>query len=173
MKRPVLLFVVIAVLFGAGGVYFGIRHHTPVAPESPAVATFFVQQLPDAKGKQHAMSQWQGKPLIVNFWATWCPPCVAEMPELSVLQTELAPKGIQIIGIGVDSPSAISEFAGKYKIGYPLFVAGLTGTELSRQFGNVNGGLPFTVLIGKKGEVVKTYIGRLKMDQLRADLAAL
>jgi thiol-disulfide isomerase/thioredoxin len=131
------------------------------------------QQLPDSDGKSHALAQWQGKPLVVNFWATWCPPCVDEMPELSALQTELAPKGVQIIGIGIDSPSNIREFAAKYRIAYPLFVAGLTGTDLSRQFGNQNGGLPFTALIDKNGQIIETYIGRLKMDQLRADSAGL
>ena len=173
MKRSLLIVIVIAALAGAAGVYFGTQHHLPAAPESPAVATLFAQQLPDPDGKSHALAQWQGKPLVVNFWATWCPPCVDEMPELSALQTELAPKGVQIIGIGIDSPSNIREFAAKYKIAYPLFVAGMTGTELSRQFGNQNGGLPFTALIDKDGRITKTYIGRLKMDQLRADIARL
>ena len=95
------------------------------------------------------------------------------MPELTELQTELAGKNIQILGIGIDSPSNIREFAAKYKITYPLYIAGLTGSELSRQFGNQAGGLPFTVIIGPKGDVRKTYLGRLKMDQLRADIAAL
>lgn len=173
MKRNRLLVGVIALVFAGVGVYFGTQHHLPAEPESPAVASFFAQEMSDSDGKLHKLSQWQGKTLIVNFWATWCAPCVEEMPELTALQTELAPKGIQILGVGIDSPSNIREFAAKYKITYPLYMAGMTGTDLSKQFGNQTGGLPFTVIIGPKGDVKKTYLGRLKMDQLRADIQAL
>lgn len=173
MKRNVFLFATIAVFFAAFGIYFGAKHHRPANPESPAVASFFTQNMEDSNGKTHSLGEYHGKTLIVNFWATWCAPCVEEMPELTELQTELAGKNIQILGIGIDSPSNIREFAAKYKITYPLYIAGLTGSELSRQFGNQAGGLPFTVIIGPKGDVRKTYLGRLKMDQLRADIAAL
>ena len=77
---------------------------------------------------------------------------------------------MQIIGLGIDSPSNIADFAKKYEISYPLYVAGLDGSELSRQMGNQAGGLPFTVLINGNGKVVKTYLGRLKMGELRADI---
>jgi thiol-disulfide isomerase/thioredoxin len=173
MKRNILLFGVIAVIFAAAGMYFGARHHTPAAAESASAANFFAQQLPDPGGRMHLLSQWQGKPLIINFWATWCAPCVEEMPELAALQAELAPKNMHIIGIGIDTPANIQAFAAKYHISYPLYVAGISGTELSRQFGNQSGGLPFTVLIDAKGKIEKTYLGRLQMDQLRADLHAL
>ena len=95
------------------------------------------------------------------------------MPELSGLQAELTPKDVQLLGIGIDSPSNIADFAAKYKIAYPLYIAGMSGTELSRQFGNSAGGLPFTVLIGRDGQVRKTYLGRLKLAELRADIASL
>lgn len=173
MKRNAFLVGAIALLFAGIGMYFGSQHHMPTEPESAAVSSLFAQEMADADGKMHKLSQWQGKTLIVNFWATWCAPCVEEMPELSALQTELAPKGIQILGVGIDSPSNIREFATKYKITYPLYIAGMTGTELSRQFGNQTGGLPFTVIIGPKGDIKKTYLGRLKMDQLRSDIQAL
>ena len=107
---------------------------------------------------------------IINFWATWCPPCVSEMPELVALQTELADKNLQIIGIGIDSPSNIREFSSTHHITYPLLVAGMNGTELARQFGNQAGGLPFTVLINPQGQVRKVYLGRLDMKKLREDL---
>ena len=78
---------------------------------------------------------------------------------------------MQIIGLGIDSPSNIAEFTKKYNISYPIYVAGMDGSELTRQLGNQAGGLPFTVLINADGKVVKNYLGRLKMDQLRADIA--
>ncbi len=173
MKRKTFLFGLVALLFASIGIYVGVRHHTPAEPESPVVASFFAQHMENADGKSQALSDFQGKTLVVNFWATWCAPCVEEMPELTALQTEIGAKNMQILGIGIDSPSNIREFAAKYKITYPLFIAGMTGTDLSRQFGNQTGGLPFTVIIGPAGDVRKTYLGRLKMGQLRADLQAL
>ena len=127
----------------------------------------------DAAGQPQALAQWKGKLLVVNFWATWCAPCVEEMPELSVLQHEIASSKIQIIGIGIDSPSNIAKFSRNHKITYPLYTGDMDASELSRQLGNHAGGLPFTVLIGRDGQIKKTYLGRLKMGQLRQDLAAL
>jgi len=129
--------------------------------------------LKDSGGRQRKMLEWQGKVLLINFWATWCPPCVSEMPELVALQNDLASKNLQIVGIGIDSPSNIREFAEKHQITYPLLLGGLEGSELSRQFGNQSGGLPFTILIGADGSVRKTYMGRLDMEKVRADLASM
>jgi thiol-disulfide isomerase/thioredoxin len=155
------------------GAYFGSRHFAASQPPAPAVAHLLSLSMPDAKGQPQALSQLKDKILVVNFWATWCAPCVKEMPELSALQTEVASKNIQLVGIGIDSASNIAEFASKYAISYPLYVAGMNGSELSRQFGNDAGALPFTVLIGKDGQVIKTYLGRLKMEELRADISVL
>jgi peroxiredoxin len=131
--------------------------------------------LPTLDGQNKALSEWRATPLVVNFWATWCSPCVEEMPALSALQTELKQSGqaIQLIGIGIDSPENIAEFAKKYKITYPLYIAGMPGTQLSQQLGNQTGGLPFTIIINKSGDIVKTYSGRLSMPALRKDLAGL
>lgn len=172
MTRSFVLFVAIGILFSAVGGYFGIQRFELEKAESAAVANFFGQSLLDDKAKSQNLAQWKGKTLVINFWATWCAPCVQEMPELSALQIQIAKKNAQIIGIGIDSSSNIQEFSAKYRINYPLYVAGMSGTELSRQFGNLAGGLPFTVLLSSDGQVKKTYLGRLKLDQLRADLAA-
>lgn len=171
MRRNILIYTTVALLFAGIGTYFGIQRLEPDAPKNSAATAFFKQSLPDGQGQAQAMSQWKGKNLVVNFWATWCAPCVQEMPELSALQNELASKNTQILGIGIDSPSAIRDFSSKFKIAYPLYVAGISGTELSRQFGNQAGGLPFTVLIGADGQVKKTYLGRLQIDQLRRDVS--
>src|SRR5437899_4051639 len=176
MKRNILVFGAFAVLSAISGIYFGVNRSTPAAlspTPSPVVAALFKQSLPDTNGEPQALAQFQGKALVLNFWATWCAPCVQEMPELSGLQAELTPKDVQLLGIGIDSPSNIADFAAKYKIAYPLYIAGMSGTELSRQFGNSAGGLPFTVLIGRDGQVRKTYLGRLKLAELRADIASL
>ncbi len=93
------------------------------------------------------------------------------MPELVELQKSFVDKNLQVIGIGVDSPSNILQFTKKHQISYPILVAGMQGTELSRDLGNLAGGLPFTVLIGLDGQILQTYIGRLDMNKVRADLA--
>ena len=179
-KKNAATYLVIALLFGLAGAYVARQKEVPPPSLTPApalttltspVQALFAQTLADAGGTQHALAQWQGKTLVINFWATWCTPCVEEMPELSKLQIENSK--VQVIGIGIDSPANISAFANKLKIAYPVYVAGMSGTDLARQFGNSAGGLPYTVVIGADGQVKKTYLGRLKYQQLRADLAAL
>lgn len=171
--KKISAFIVIAILFTAIGVYFGAKRFQPAPPADTAVGALMQLSFKDATGKQRKMSEWKGKILLLNFWAPWCPPCVAEMPELVALQNELTAKNLQIVGIGIDSPTNIREFAEKHQISYPLLLGGLEGTELSRQFGNEAGGLPFTVLIAADGTVRKTYMGRLNLEKLRADLTSL
>lgn len=171
-KKNAALTGLVALSFVAIGIYFGHRQTEPAPADTSAVNRLLSQTMTDTAGKQQSLSQWKGKALVVNFWATWCAPCVEEMPELSALQTEVEPK-IQIIGIGIDSSSNIAEFAAKYKIRYPLYVGGMEGTTLARQLGNQAGGLPFTVVIDPDGKPRKTYLGRLKMNELRQDLAKL
>lgn len=173
MKKNIVLLAVLAVLAAGAGMYFGAKKFAPAAPQPAAVSNLFGQTLPDVSGTPHALSRWRGKALVVNFWATWCAPCVEEMPELTQLQRELNGKNIQIIGIGIDTAANIAEFSSKLNISYPLYVAGMGGTDLFRLFGNQTGGLPFTVLLDTHGQIKKTYLGQLKMDELRRDLAAL
>lgn len=180
-RKEVMTYTVVALLFGGIGAYVGLKRqpapppaaaaHPPAAP-TPSGA-LFAQSMNDASGASHSLVRWKGKPLVVNFWAPWCAPCVQEMPELDQVAAENAPLGINVIGIGIDTPANIAQFATKLKISYPLYVAGLSGTELARQFGNSAGGLPYTVLIGADGKVLKAYLGKLKFDELKADLAKL
>ena len=182
-RNNIIIYSTVALLFAGVGIYHGYQDEAeraakkpaaaPVAAPSTPVGALFAQSMNDASGASHALGKWKGKPLVVNFWAPWCAPCVQEMPELDQVAKDSAAKGINVIGIGIDSPTNIAEFAGKLKISYPLYVAGMSGTDLSRQFGNTNGGLPYTVLIGADGKVVKTYLGKLKFDELNADLAKL
>lgn len=173
MKKNIVVFGVVAVLFAALGIFLGHWQTKPQPAQASAVGHLLSQSMEDANGQVQNLSQWKGKALVINFWATWCAPCVDEMPELSALQAEIAPIRVQILGIGIDSPSNIAEFAAKYKISYPLYVGGMNASDLSRQLGNQVGGLPFTVLIGRDGQVKKTYLGRLKIEELRKDLIAL
>ena len=173
MTKNRLIFAVIACIFLILGLVLGARQMQAEAPPSGPVARFLSLSLPDIKGQAQNLGQWKGRTLVINFWATWCTPCVEEMPALSALQAEVATNNVQLLGIGIDSPSNIAQFLSKLEISYPLYVAGMEGTELSQRFGNNAGGLPFTVLVGADGKVKKTYLGRLKFDELRKDLAQL
>src|SRR5687767_7203166 len=128
MTRPILktpttmtknwkLYIAIALIFAVAGIWYGTR--TPPAAEitaAPPVAHLYSQSLPDAQGQQHPLAQFKGKPMVVNFWATWCAPCVQEMPELSQLAADQKASGLSVIGIGIDSPAKIAEFAKKLNI---------------------------------------------------------
>jgi len=173
MKRTAWLYCVIAVAALAIGAYFGMRTMSPAVAPPAAVTELMTQTLPDPAGKPQRFDQWRGKVMVVNFWATWCAPCVKEMPALSALQTELASKPIQIVGVGIDSAANIQEFLTKYEITYPLMVAGMGGAKTTRAFGNQVGGLPFTVIIDSKSQIHKTYTGELNIADLRRDLLAL
>jgi thiol-disulfide isomerase/thioredoxin len=173
MNKKILVFVAIAILSAVFGAYVSVKKQSSVEPDSSAVATLMKANLPDTQGQTHVLSEWRGKVLLVNFWATWCPPCVEEMPELVELQNSSEVKNLQIVGIGVDSPSNIQQFTKKFQISYPILVAGMEGTEIARALGNQAGGLPFTVLLDSEGRVRQTYLGRLNMNQVKADLANL
>jgi thiol-disulfide isomerase/thioredoxin len=173
MKKNAALFGGVAILFAVFGIFFANQRLSPAPAQSSAVSTFLSQSMKDADGQEQHLGQWKDRALVVNFWATWCAPCVDEMPELSALQQEISAQNIQILGIGIDSASNIADFARKYRIGYPLYVGGMSGSELSRALGNQGGGLPFTVIIGRDGQVKKTYLGRLKMEELRKSLSGL
>jgi thiol-disulfide isomerase/thioredoxin len=172
-KRFITAGILIGLVCTGIGIYVGNKQTSPQIAKNGAVQQLTALSLTDSQGKPQKLSQWQGKFLLVNFWATWCAPCVEEMPELSELQKDLIKSNIQLIGLGIDSPSNISEFAQKYQISYPLFAAGVVGTDLSRQMGNQAGGLPFTVLISPDGNVLKSYLGRLNIQQLRSDIIKL
>ncbi|MCG1046190.1 TlpA family protein disulfide reductase [Mycetohabitans rhizoxinica] len=145
----------------------------PYAAHDDAVRALFASSLPDPVGQLQPLAQYRGKVTVVNFWASWCAPCVKEMPALSGLQRRYADKGVRFVGIGVDSARNISQFLSKVTIGYPVYVAGFGGADLARQFGNQAGGLPFTVVIDKAGHVRYSKLGEIDVARLSMELDAL
>ena len=131
-----------------------------------AIDRLFATTLADVRGQPQAVAQWRGKILVVNFWATWCPPCREEMPYFSRLQSDYAAQGVQFVGIAVDSAEAVRHFAAREQISYPLLVGGQGIVELSAELGNHAAGLPFTLILDPNGEPIATRTGRLAEAEL-------
>jgi thiol-disulfide isomerase/thioredoxin len=115
-----------------------------------------------------ALADLRGAPLLLNFWATWCPPCVREMPLLDRFAKAQAARGWRVLGLAADKPEPVREFLAATPVSYPIALAGFTGIELSRQLGNDRGGLPFTVVFDRHGRVRARHAGEVKPDQLEA-----
>ncbi|CAH2775089.1 MAG: Cytochrome c-type biogenesis protein ResA [uncultured Caballeronia sp.] len=138
-----------------------------------AVDDLWKTQLQNAAGTQQALASFKGKPIVLNFWASWCGPCVKEMPTLAALHREYEKKGITFIGLGVDSEKNVNAFLQKVPVDYPIYVAGFGGADLARSFGNNAGALPFTVVIDAKGGIRSTKLGEIDRKELKATLDAL
>jgi len=126
----------------------------------------------DADGVKQPLAQWRGRLLVVNFWATWCAPCVEEMPALNRVRNDYRGHGVEIVGLGIDSAERIRAFRKRLDLGLPLLVAGAGGSELARALGNVAGVLPYTVLVSPAGVVEQRHIGQIQPDELKAWLDA-
>lgn len=126
--------------------------------------------LPDAGAVSQALRQWRGKLLVVNFWATWCPPCREEMPGFSRMQTKLATNGVQFVGIAIDNADKVQEYSLQTPTTYPLLVGSPALMPIMAELGNISGGLPFTVIIGRDGTVRQTRLGLWKESALEAIL---
>jgi peroxiredoxin len=153
---------IVAAVALASGLHFGGRAFQ--SADSPsgdggAVAAVFGLTLPDAEGHELAFAQWRGKILVVNFWATWCAPCREEMPLFTTAQRQFGPKGLQFVGVAVDSADKVREFVHETRLGYPTVVGGYGAIELSRTLGNRVGALPFTVIVDRAGRVAHVQLG--------------
>jgi thiol-disulfide isomerase/thioredoxin len=118
------------------------------------------------EGGDLALATLRGKPLLINFWATWCPPCLRELPEIDRFHREFGPRGWQVLGVAIDGPTPVREFLARVKIGFPTVLAGMEGTELVNRLGNPQGGLPFSVMIDASGQVRQRKMGETHFDEL-------
>lgn len=171
MTRTNWFILGLAVLASGLGGYVEHRHTQPDAPfvgqALPALS------LPDLAGKPHALSDYRGHRVLLNFWASWCGPCLDEMPALNRAHAKFAAAttagpGSIVIGIAMDDPRLASAFVAAHPLQYPILLGSLDVPSTSQQFGDVTGVLPYSVLVDTNGTVLATRVGALspqEMDQ--------
>ncbi len=141
------------------------------APALDAGATAFWQMsFPTPDGGSVAAASLRGQPLLLNFWGTWCPPCVKEMPDLDRFAKEYAAQGWRVLGLAVDNPKAVRDFLTRTPVGYTIGLAGFEGSDLAQKLGNGSGGqggLPFTVAFDRQGAIRHRKAGATTLDELR------
>jgi thiol-disulfide isomerase/thioredoxin len=189
-----LLFVGLAAL-GAGvlGYYFYDRSRAPAAEPvtataaagaaSPATAAPAgeptvpelrpVFTLKDVQGQPRSITEWDGKSLVVNFWATWCAPCRREIPLLNALHTEFAPQGVEVLGIAVDFVEDVAKYMQETPIAYPVLVGEQDGLDAAEAFGVKTMAFPFTIFVDARGRILTVHMGEIHEPEARAILAVL
>lgn len=174
MRTVLRLLISLLVLAAAG--FFVYRMLEPTQGNVPAasgVPALYAATFPDQDGKAQALSQWRGKIVLVNFWATWCPPCKEEMPELSEFQEKYHGSNVVVLGISTDDVVKIREFSKTSPTRYPLLAGDFEAMALAESLGNSKGVLPFSVLIGPDEGILRIYFGRLDMKKLEQDVKTL
>jgi thiol-disulfide isomerase/thioredoxin len=165
-RRRALLYTSVgaaAALAGAGAAWW---KWNPLESANNIADEFWPMTFETPGGSTLAMQSLRGKPLLLNFWATWCPPCVEELPLLDAFFKQHSDKSWQVLGLAIDQPSAVRTFLQRTPVSFPIGLAGLGGTELAKLFGNSSGGLPFSVVIRASGEVLQRRIGRVTAKDL-------
>lgn len=165
-SRRLILWLLAAGLALAAGVGLSLSRMSP-QPAS-AAGWLFELSYPRPDGTSAALSTARGRLTVVNFWASWCLPCVQEMPDLSRLHSELSSSGVRVVGLAIDSPSSVKAFLADTPVSYPVFIVGAAGTELGRRLGNPADALPFTALINESGVVVQHKLGKISEEELRS-----
>jgi thiol-disulfide isomerase/thioredoxin len=162
-RREALILGGVAVAAAAAGFLAGplLLKRSPGGSAALAAATFT-----DLQGRPRRLDEWRGRIVVVNFWATWCPPCREEIPMLMEVREKFSSNGVEIVGIAIDLAAKVKEYASSMKISYPVLVADAGGLDLVRALGNTAGGLPYTVFVDRQGEAEKSKLGALKQAEL-------
>ena len=160
------LYAGVALAATGGGAVMAWRHLQPHAQEPGPEANLWGQSFASLEGAPLAMAAFRGRPLLLNFWATWCPPCIEELPLLNRFYGERRAQGWQVLGVAVDQPPAVRKFLEKLPLAYPVAIATSGGMQLGRALGNLQGGLPFTVVFGAEGRIRHRKIGQVQAEDL-------
>ncbi|MFQ5659034.1 MAG: peroxiredoxin family protein [Gammaproteobacteria bacterium] len=190
MKRPILITGMLIVMGGAAvaGFYYQ-RHQSETRDGAYQAASQSVivneqkQQmkgryrpdfsLADVNGRMHHISEWDGRVVALNFWATWCPPCLKEIPEFIKLQAQYRDRGLQFIGIALQRPEDVTEFMQTQGMNYPVLAGERAVIKITKSYGNDIGALPYTVIVDRNGRIAFTKFGQLTGETAERVIAAL
>jgi thiol-disulfide isomerase/thioredoxin len=163
-RREALMLGAAGIAAAAAGFLAGpllLRRGEEDAPDALRLASF-----PDLEGRVRSFTEWRGKIMVCNFWATWCEPCRDEIPLLVAANQKYGGSGVEVIGIAIDNAAKVVEYAASFKISYPILVTGAEGISLMRTLGNSSGGLPYTVVADRQGTPIHRKLGALKQAEL-------
>jgi peroxiredoxin len=127
-----------------------------------------VFRLPDVNGIEHDISEWDGKVLVINFWATWCPPCLREIPEFIELQKSLGEQGLQFIGVAIDRADKVKAFIEEHGINYPILADEEKSALVATEYGNTLDVVPYTAFVNRAGRIVYTHAGALDKETTKS-----
>ncbi len=166
-----------ALALGAGVFVWRAENHATSAPrhveDQATSGGLLAARFPDLEGRQHALGEWKGQVLVVNFWATWCAPCREEIPVFVAMEDKYKAHGLQIVGLAIDKADQVRDFAREFGINYPLLIVGFEAVEIMRPLGNTAGALPFSVIYGRNGQAVLAKLGSFHADELESKLLPL
>jgi len=178
MKKSSLIFILVAIL-GLGSGFMAQRwmgDSTTTTPQAETHQTKDVStpthraefSLKDIDDKMRNVKEWDGQVLMINFWATWCPPCRKEIPAFIELQDAYKDKGLTIIGVSIDTKDNVVDFVDPMGVNYPVLIANEEGIALAKAYGNRYGVLPYTVFVDRSGKIVETHRNELTFEQAEA-----
>lgn len=162
MKQTTVLIIAAAVAL-AGGIWLQSKNQPETQSEAMELPNY---RLPDLTDNERSPSEWRGKIVIVNFWATWCPPCREEIPEFIALQQEYQGRGLQFVGIAIETKESVEKYLDFVDINYPMLVAGDQGIILTQQWGNSAGILPFSLIFNQQGRMIHKQAGQLSRAKI-------
>jgi len=165
MNRRLALLAGTAVAAGAAGA--GVAWWRTRIDSGGDGAAIWPMRFDQPDGSHLTLASLRGKPLLLNFWATWCPPCVSELPLLDRFYREQQARGWQVVGLAVDNLAPVREFLTKRPVSFAVGLAGLEGVALSRSLGNTGGALPFSVVFDRRGGVVQRKLGVIHPEDLQ------
>ncbi len=172
-RNRLLIMLVGAAMAFVAVLVAAVMHFAQPAQKESITNSLFAAKFTDAQGKIQPLGQWRNHVIIVNFWATWCPPCRDEMPELSALQNKYRARGVVVLGISTDDAAKVQQFAQESPVTYPLLVGDAEAMNLATAMGNDRDVLPYTVVLRRDGSIAATHLGRIERETLESVLSPL